>query len=185
MPSGRKATGQRYMLHILFIRCICWGWLTWDRMGSLGERGGPSTDVWLFPTTSMTIMGEKLGVDPWIGQPSRCGSGREPFFLGAVDLFNSVDNYAKGCYAQTVWDTYGREPYEDRVWATCGMLVSFPLQGVCQFESPWLLDMSNRLSCGHQLLDNLMTLMVVYDEMVIINYLFANSYLISLDGSFR
>jgi hypothetical protein len=32
--------------------------------------------------------------------------------------------------------------------------------------------------------DNLIALMVVYDGMVIINYLFANSCLISLDGSF-
>jgi hypothetical protein len=130
-------------------------------------------------------MGEKLGADPRIGQSSRCGSGWEPLFLGAVDLFNFVDNYVKGCYARTVWDTYGWGPYEDRVWAVCGMLVSFPLQGVCRFESPWLLDMSNRLSCGHQNVDNLMTLMVVYDEIVIINYLFENSCLISLDGSFR
>jgi hypothetical protein len=43
-----------------------------------------------------------------IGQPSCCGSGRESFFSGAVDLFNSVDDYAKGCYTRTARDTYGR-----------------------------------------------------------------------------
>jgi hypothetical protein len=48
-----------------------------------------------------------LGMDPWIGQSLCCGSGWESF-SGAVDLFNSVDDYAKGCYTRTVRDTYGR-----------------------------------------------------------------------------
>jgi hypothetical protein len=38
---------------------------------------------------------EKLGMDPWIGQPSCCGLGRKPFFSGAVGLLNSVDDYVK------------------------------------------------------------------------------------------
>jgi hypothetical protein len=46
------------------------------------------------------------------------------------------------------------------------------------------LDISNYLSYGRRHIDYLMTLMVVYDGMVILNYLFANSCLISLDGSF-
>jgi hypothetical protein len=48
------------------------------------------------PTTSMVVLGEKLGMDPWIGQSSCCGLGREPFFSGAIALLNSVDDYAKG-----------------------------------------------------------------------------------------
>jgi hypothetical protein len=44
---------------------------------------------------------------PWIDQSLCCGSGQEPFFLGVVDLLNSVDDYAKGCY------TYGQGPYMD------------------------------------------------------------------------
>jgi hypothetical protein len=55
-----------------------------------------SIESYLFPTASLAFMGEKLGTDPWIGQPSCCGLGREPFFLGAVDLFKSIDNYVKG-----------------------------------------------------------------------------------------
>jgi hypothetical protein len=35
------------------------------------------------PTASMAAIGEKLGMDPWIGQPVCCGSGWEPFFLGS------------------------------------------------------------------------------------------------------
>jgi hypothetical protein len=41
-------------------------------------------------------LGEKLGTDTQIGRPSCCGLGREPFFSGAVTLFNYVDDYAKG-----------------------------------------------------------------------------------------
>jgi hypothetical protein len=58
-------------------------------------------------------MGEKLGMDPWTGQSSCWGLGREPFFLGEVDLFKSIDDYAKGYYALTAWDTFDLKPYLD------------------------------------------------------------------------
>jgi hypothetical protein len=60
---------------------------------------------------SMAILGEKLGMDPWIDQPACCGLCQEPFFSGAVVLLDSVDDYAKGCYALTMFDTYGLGPY--------------------------------------------------------------------------
>jgi hypothetical protein len=60
-----------------------------------------STEACLFPTASFVVMGEKLGTDPWTGQSTCCGLGREPFFSGAVDLFKSVDDYMKDCYALT------------------------------------------------------------------------------------
>jgi hypothetical protein len=41
----------------------------------------------------MIVMGGKLGMDPWIGQPACRGSGQEPFFLGVADPFNVVDDY--------------------------------------------------------------------------------------------
>jgi hypothetical protein len=50
------------------------------------------------PTASLVGLGEKLDTDPWIDQPVCCGLCWEPFFLGAVALFNSVDAGAKGCY---------------------------------------------------------------------------------------
>jgi hypothetical protein len=84
-----------------------------------------SIEAWLFSTDSLVVMGEKLGMDPWIGQPTCCGLCREPFFSGAVDLFKSVDNCAKDCYMWTTWDTYGREPYVDQAWKTCDVLVGF------------------------------------------------------------
>jgi hypothetical protein len=62
--------------------------------------------------------------------------------------------------------------------------IRFHLLGVYQFESPRLSNMGNRLSCGCHNVDNLMALMVSYDGIVIITYLFANFCLISLDDSF-
>jgi hypothetical protein len=53
------------------------------------------------PTASLDVLGEKLGTDPWIGQPVCCGLCREPFFSGAVTLLNSVDDYVKDCYVLT------------------------------------------------------------------------------------
>jgi hypothetical protein len=50
------------------------------------------------PTASMAIAGEKLGMDPWVGQSVCCGLGRDTFFLGAVALSNDVDDIAKGCH---------------------------------------------------------------------------------------
>jgi hypothetical protein len=50
------------------------------------------------PTTSIAVMGEKLSMNPWIGQPECCGLGREPFFSGAVALSNTIDDSMKGCH---------------------------------------------------------------------------------------
>jgi hypothetical protein len=48
------------------------------------------------------VVREKLGMDPQIRQPLSCGLCREPFFLGAVDLYKFVDYFAKDCYEMTV-----------------------------------------------------------------------------------
>jgi hypothetical protein len=69
------------------------------------ESGKPSswlsTEACLFSTASLVVMGEKLGMDPRTGQPTCCGLGQEPFFSRVVDLFKSVDDYVKDCYALT------------------------------------------------------------------------------------
>jgi hypothetical protein len=41
-------------------------------------------------------VGEKLCTESRIGQLSCRKLGREPFFMGAVDLLNTIDNYVKG-----------------------------------------------------------------------------------------
>jgi hypothetical protein len=56
--------------------------------------------VGIIPTASMVALGEKWGMDTWIGQLACCGLGRVPFFSGAVALSNAVDDFAKGCYAR-------------------------------------------------------------------------------------
>jgi hypothetical protein len=53
-------------------------------------------------TVSLVGSVEKLGTDLQIDQSLCCGLCWEPFLLGAVALLNSVDDYAKGCYALTV-----------------------------------------------------------------------------------
>jgi hypothetical protein len=50
------------------------------------------------PTASMATLGEKLGTEPWIGQPACCRLCREPFFLGAVALSITVNDFRKGCH---------------------------------------------------------------------------------------
>jgi hypothetical protein len=70
-------------------------------MGLIGLVAGHQQKVGFAPTTSMVVLGEKLGTDLRIGQPSCYGLGQEPFFSGAVALLNSVDDYVKGFYALT------------------------------------------------------------------------------------
>jgi hypothetical protein len=53
------------------------------------------------PTASLVGSREKLGMDPWIGQPVCCGLCQEPFFSGAVALLNFVDYFVNGCYMWT------------------------------------------------------------------------------------
>jgi hypothetical protein len=50
----------------------------------------------------MTAMGGKLGMDPWISQLACYGSGREPFFSGAVALSNDIFDYEEGSHMRTV-----------------------------------------------------------------------------------
>jgi hypothetical protein len=89
-------------------------WMYWSHAGDMCLVNWYSllpTDAWLFPTTSMTIVGEKLDMNSWISQPACCGLGWEPFLLGAVDPFNTIDDFMKGYHvwglpAGTVWVTY-------------------------------------------------------------------------------
>jgi hypothetical protein len=67
-----------------------------DKPSSLSSIEGRFT-----PTASMTVLREKLGMDPQIGQPVCCALGREPFFSRAVALSVTVDHFVKGCYALT------------------------------------------------------------------------------------
>jgi hypothetical protein len=179
--------------------------LTWDRMGPLGESGGPSVgkrgesdvesrdlqshnpqsvlvkDRWVGPCEQvlnvLSHVGDMGSVnwcsllfnrclretrwDLWIGQLACWECSWEPFFLGAVTLSNSFGLAWKVA-------TSGDCPQEAYEWCTwtgasivCVVYTRFPLSGVHWFKLPQLVDMSNRLSCGLQHVDNLMELMVV------------------------
>jgi hypothetical protein len=48
-------------------------------MGPVNRCSFLATDACLFSTVSMDVVGEKLGMDLWIGQPVCCELGQEPF----------------------------------------------------------------------------------------------------------
>jgi hypothetical protein len=62
----------------------------------------PSIEGGFTLTASMAVLGEKLGMNLRIGQPTCYGLCREPFFSGAVTLSIAVDDFVKGCYVLTV-----------------------------------------------------------------------------------
>jgi hypothetical protein len=67
-----------------------------DKPSSMSSIEGVFT-----PTTSIAILGEKLGTDLQIGQSVCYGLCRESFFSGAVTLSIAVVDFAKGCYVLT------------------------------------------------------------------------------------
>jgi hypothetical protein len=88
------------------------------------------------PTALMAAMGEKLGMNPRIGQPTCCGSGWEPFFSGVVTLSNVANDFVKGYHVRGLPTASVRVAYVD--WCekhTCRVYQVSP-QGVCRFESP-------------------------------------------------
>jgi hypothetical protein len=98
-------------------------------MGPISLLAGCQQKLVFSPTASLTVLGEKLGTDQWIRRSLSCGLCRNPFFSGAVDLYKSIDDFTKGCYVLTTWDTYGLEPYADWAWDVCSVLVGFSLAG--------------------------------------------------------
>jgi hypothetical protein len=59
-----------------------------------------STENGFTPTASMATLGEKLGTNTRIGQPTCCGLCREPFFSGVVALSIAIDDFVKGCHVR-------------------------------------------------------------------------------------
>jgi hypothetical protein len=103
-----------------------------------------STGAWLKCTASVVVLGEKLRWVPWATLWDwEVESGA--LFLRSSASVQPYWRVAKGCYTPITWDTYSLGPYADWAWDVCGMLVRFFLQGVHQFESPQLSDMSNCL----------------------------------------
>jgi hypothetical protein len=82
-----------------------------------------------FSTALLVGSEEKLGTDPWIGQPVCCGLCREPFFSGAVTLSNPV----VGSWKVATYRDRPQEAYAGRTWTGVGsvrvMLVRFSPTG--------------------------------------------------------
>jgi hypothetical protein len=70
--------------------------------------------------------------------------------LRAVDLFKSIDVCAKGCYALTMWDTYGLGPYVNWVWKACGVLVWFSPAWCISIQIAMTFIYEEPLVCGSQ-----------------------------------
>jgi hypothetical protein len=79
------------------------------------------------PTASLAGSEEKLGTDPWIGQPVRCGLCREPFFSGAVGLLNSVDDSWK----VAMYGDHPQEAYVGRTWTSVGSICDMLVGAEC------------------------------------------------------
>jgi hypothetical protein len=97
------------------------------------------------PTASLVGSGEKLGMNPWIGQSTCCGLCWEPFFLGSSVIRPNLSVSRK----RLLYVDYMRRMVEGHTQTERGKCVAyrsgFPLHGVHQFESPRLSYMSNRL----------------------------------------
>jgi hypothetical protein len=89
--------------------------------------------------------GEKLGMDPWIGQPVCCGLCQQPFFSGAVTLSNCVgDSWNVATYRDRPHEAFaGVRGLAWKAYVSCWL--GFLLYGVNWFESSRLSDMSNHL----------------------------------------
>jgi hypothetical protein len=98
----------------------------------------------------MAVLGEKLRHVPHATQ-----SGREvesgAFFLGSSSSNQLYWVTLKGCHVRgTACEKHlcGVHGLKQEAYMSC--VSGFPLQGVHQFKSPLLSDMSNRLACGRQ-----------------------------------
>jgi hypothetical protein len=118
--------------------CMCLGTAWCWCYGPNKSSNRPSIDDWFYQYCFNTILGEKLGMNLWIGQPCVVDQDGGPF--SRVWLHES-------CHVQTTWDIYGRGLITDWVW---DVLIRFSLYGVHQFKSLRLSDMSNHLSYGCQ-----------------------------------
>jgi hypothetical protein len=79
------------------------------------------------PPASLAGSGEKLGTDPWIGQPACCRLCRDPFFSGAVRSVQICRRLAKGCHVRGQPAGSVRRAYADwRGKRTCRVGRIFP-----------------------------------------------------------
>jgi hypothetical protein len=78
------------------------------------------TGAWLTPTASLVGSGEKLGTDPWVGQPTCCGLCRQPFFLRRSGIRPNLSTSHEGLlyvnHIKYVWSWTIRRLSVESVW---------------------------------------------------------------------
>jgi hypothetical protein len=77
---------------VLNVLIACW-WHGPSKPSSLS-----SIKPWLKPTASLVGLGEKLGMDPCIGQSACYGLCQKPFFSGAVGSIQICRWLVRGCH---------------------------------------------------------------------------------------
>jgi hypothetical protein len=78
-------------------------------------------------TALLVSLGEKLGTDPWIGQPTYCGLCQGPFFSVAVGSIQICPQLVKGCHVQGLLTGSVHQAYVDgRGKHTCHIDRVFP-----------------------------------------------------------
>jgi hypothetical protein len=87
------------------------------------------TVAWLYPHCFIGWLMRETGYGPIDRSADMLWIVLGAFFSGVVTLLNSVDDYMKGCYMWTTWDTYGLGPYMGWAWKSCGVLVGFSPAG--------------------------------------------------------
>jgi hypothetical protein len=102
-----------------------------------------STEAWLKPTASLAVRGEKLGGGPQIGQSACWGCSWESLFLRSSEICPNLSvTHERLLYVDHVRYIWSRVIHGLSVESMWYVRSDFPLQGVYQFESPWLSDIS-------------------------------------------
>jgi hypothetical protein len=92
---------------VLNVSIACWWY------GSSKPTSLSSTEPWLNSTASLVSLGEKLGMDPCIGQSTCCGLYWEPFFSGAEGSVQIYRWLIKYCYVRWLPTGSVRQTYVD------------------------------------------------------------------------
>jgi hypothetical protein len=106
---------------VLNVPIACWSY------GPSKPSSLSSTEAWLKSTASLVGLGEKYGIDSWIGQPACCGLCQESFFSGAVRSVQICRRLVKGFHVRGLSTGSVRRAYLDcRGKRTCRAGRVFP-----------------------------------------------------------
>jgi hypothetical protein len=85
----------------------------WTYRSHAGDTGPVSLVAWLKSTASLIGLGEKLGMDPWIGESACCGLCWVPFFSGVVGSVQICRWLMKGYHVRGLFEGSVHRAYVD------------------------------------------------------------------------